>query len=214
MSTTRRATKSRPETIERRKEILKAATDVFGSKGSANGTLGDIADLVGMTHAGILHHFGSKDQLLLAVLTYRDQTDVEHLTEQHIPGGMDMFRHLVRTAFANAERAGIVQTFVVLSGESVTEDHPASDFFRDRYATLRGEAIEAFTEVCADRGVDSERIRHASAAILAVMDGLQVQWLHDPTVVALGEATEFAIEAIVSAVLDPRPSVLAQTKRS
>ncbi|WP_197511363.1 TetR/AcrR family transcriptional regulator [Tessaracoccus coleopterorum] len=85
-STTRRRTGVRPATLERRQAILAAATDVFGSKGYANGTLHDIADQVGMTHAGILHHFGSKDQLLLEVLTYRDQTDVQHLTERHIPG--------------------------------------------------------------------------------------------------------------------------------
>ena len=47
-----------------------------------------------------------------------------------------------------------------------------------------------------------------AAAILAVMDGLQVQWLLDPTAFELGRASEVAIEAIAAAVLDPRPSVL------
>ncbi|AQP48341.1 TetR family transcriptional regulator [Tessaracoccus aquimaris] len=209
MSTQRRRTGTRPETQARRQSILKAATEVFGNKGYANGTLAEIADQVGMTHAGILHHFGSKDHLLLEVLTYRDQTDVEHLTERHIPGGLDLFRHLVRTAFANAKRAGIVQAFVVLSGESVTDEHPARDYFMRRYSTLRAEITEAFEQVCRERGItDAGSIRYASAGILAVMDGLQVQWLLDPRV-ELAEATEFAIEAIVSAVLNPTPSPLA-----
>ena len=52
-------------------------------------------------------------------------------------------------------------------------------------------------------------IAHGSAAILAVMDGLQIQWLLDPTAVDLGRASEFAIEAIVAAVVEPRRSVLA-----
>ncbi len=209
MSTQRRRTGTRPETQARRQSILKAATEVFGNKGYANGTLAEIADQVGMTHAGILHHFGSKDHLLLEVLTYRDQTDVEHLRERHIPGGLDLFRHLVRTAFANAKRAGIVQAFVVLSGESVTEGHPAREYFMRRYSTLRAEITEAFEQVCQERGItDPGPIRYASAAILAVMDGLQVQWLLDPSV-ELAEATEFAIESIVSAVLNPVPSPLA-----
>jgi hypothetical protein len=42
------------------------------------------------------------------------------------------------------------------------------------------------------------------------MDGLQVQWLLDPGAVDLARATEFAIEAIVSAVLSPAPSPLAE----
>lgn len=210
MSGTRKPTRSRPETLAKRREILKAATEVFGSKGYANGTLADIAELVDMTHAGILHHFGSKDALLLEVLTYRDETDVEHLIERHIPGGIELFRHLVRTAFRNAQRAGIVQAFAVLSGESVTDGHPARDYFINRYQTLRAEIAEAFQALCAERGVaaDEDATRRGAAGILAVMDGLQVQWLLQPEAVELGEATMFAIEAIVAAVQDPRPGVL------
>ncbi|WP_433673696.1 TetR/AcrR family transcriptional regulator [Microbacterium gorillae] len=209
MSAMSRAAKPRPETLEKRRDILRAATEVFGAKGFAGGTLSDIADQVGMTHAGILHHFGSKDQLLLDVLTFRDRTDVEHLAEQHIPGGADLFRHLIRTAFTNARRAGIVQSFVVLSGESVTESHPARDYFAGRYSTLRHEITDAFTEMCAERGVaDASVIADAAVAILGVMDGLQVQWLHAPGDVDLGRATAFAINAIVRAVIDEDEPIL------
>lgn len=171
----------------------------------------DIADQVGMTHAGILHHFGSKDQLLLEVLDYRDETDVEDLAERHIPGGVDLFRHLVRTAVKNAQRAGIVQSFVVLSAESVTDDHPAKEFFRERYATLRSEIESAFRVMCEEHRVDApETVDDAAAAILAVMDGLQVQWLLAPDGVDLARATEFAIDAIVREVLAPSPSPLRE----
>jgi hypothetical protein len=40
------------------------------------------------------------------------------------------------------------------------------------------------------------------------MDGLQVQWLLDPSAVDLARASEFAIEAIVAAVVDPQASPL------
>jgi len=210
MADTRHQPRSRPKTIARRLEILDAAVDIFGAKGFAGGTLQDIADQVGMTHAGILHHFGSKDQLLLEVLEHRDQTDVADIEGQHIPDGIELFRHLVATAFANAQRAGIVQAYAVLSAESVTEDHPGRSYFERRYRTLRGEVTDAFRVVCAERGVTSPgAVDHAAASILAVMDGLQVQWLLDPTAVDLAVASQFAIEAIVSAVLDPRPSPLA-----
>ncbi|WP_243073845.1 TetR/AcrR family transcriptional regulator [Microbacterium sp. SS28] len=209
MTAQRRQPRSRPETLARRREILDAAVEIFGSKGFTGGTLQEIADQVGMTHAGILHHFGSKHELLLEVLQHRDDTDVADLEEQHIPDGMPLFRHLVRTAFVNAHRAGIVQTFVVLSAESVTHDHPGREFFEKRYRTLRSEVAHAFAVVCAERGVTApETIAFASASILAVMDGLQVQWLLEPDAVDLARATEFAIEAIVTAVLTPTPSPL------
>ncbi|MFT4280798.1 TetR/AcrR family transcriptional regulator [Microbacterium sp.] len=205
----RRQPRSRPETIARRREILDAAVDIFGAKGFAGGTLQDIADQVGMTHAGILHHFGSKDQLLLEVLVHRDQTDVADLEGQHIPDGMDLFRHLVKTALDNSQRAGIVQAYAVLSAESVTDDHPGRAYFEGRYRTLRAEVDAAFRRVCAERGIEAPAvIDDAAASILAVMDGLQVQWLLEPAAVDLARASEFAIESIVSAVLDPRPSPL------
>jgi hypothetical protein len=123
---------------------------------------------------------------------------------------MPLFRHLVRTAFVNAHRAGIVQAYVVLSAESVTDDHPGRGFFEKRYRTLRSEVAHAFEVVCAERGITApETIANASTSILAVMDGLQVQWLLDPTAVDLARASEFAIEALVSAVLSPTPSPLA-----
>lgn len=202
---TKRQPKSRPATLRKREQILKAAVEIFGSKGFANGTLAEIAEQVDMTHAGVLHHFGSKDHLLLEVLTYRDETDVAGLETKHIPDGPEFFRHLVATAFLNAQRAGLVQAYAVLSSESVTDDHPARDYFVARYRTLRGEAVQAFRVMCADAGVEpSEELDHAAAGVLAVMDGLQIQWLLDPTQVDLGKASEFAIEAIVAAALSPK----------
>ncbi len=215
MVSSRKQPRSRPETVIRRREILDAAIDIFGSKGYAAGTLQDIADQVGMTHAGVLHHFGSKDQLLLEVLERRDQTDVAHLEGQQIPGGLELFRHLVTTAFLNAQRAGIVQAYAVLSAESVTDDHPGREFFERRYSILREDLARAFRVARAEQFVDDEsHIYDAAAAILAVMDGMQVQWLLDPTAVDLGRVTEFAIEAIVGAILRPQPPLLTDPAHS
>lgn len=209
MSSSTSERRPRPQTLARREEILRAAMTTFGAKGYNKGPLTEIAEQVGMTHAGILHHFGSKNALLLEVLQYRDQTDVEALPEHHIPDGADLFRHLVRTAMLNAQRAGIVQAYAVLSAESVTDDHPARPFFEQRYTTLRGEVAHAFRVMCEEAGVTApETVDKAAASILAVMDGLQVQWLLDPTAVELAEASEFAINAIVAQVLTPRDTPL------
>lgn len=198
----------RPATQRKRTEILEAAIDIFGNRGYANGTLADIAEQVHITHAGVLHHFGSKQNLLLEMLAYRDQTDVADLVEQHMPTGAELFLHLVKTAFVNSHRAGIVQVYTVLSAESVTDDHPARAVFESRYSTLRVEVADAFRVLCAQEGVtEPSTIEAASASILAVMDGLQLQWLLHPQEIKLGEASEFAIRAIVNAVLRPGPEL-------
>lgn len=197
---------ARPETRVRRENILKAAVEIFGAKGYTNGTLADIAEQVGMTHAGVLHHFGSKQNLLLEVVNYRDQGDLRELGVDHVPAGAALFCHFVRTMVANELRPGIVQMFTVLVGDCVTDGHPARAYFEERYEGLRRDVAEAFVLLCEQEGVaDTSRIATASAAILAVMDGLQIQWLLDPTAIELAVGSEFAIQAIVNEVVRPGP---------
>lgn len=195
----RPARRSRRATAERRTQILRAAANTFGSKGYANGSLAEVAEQVGITHAGVLHHFGSKEKLLISVLEWRDAEDVRDLEGQRIPGGMELFHHLVRTARANARRRAIVQSYAVLTGESVTEDHPARPWVTQRFSVLRAEIADAVEEVGEGR-VSREAALVAASAIIGVMDGLQLQWLLDESV-DLPEATRFAIEAILGATL-------------
>lgn len=200
--------RTRPATRAKREQILRAAVETFGNKGYTKGTLGDIAEQVGITHAGVLHHFGSKEKLLLEVISYRDHADLENREDHHMPGGPELFVHLVETAFANARRRGIVQVFTVLSGDAVTDGHPVQEYFQNRYQILRTAVIDAFEELCAQEGVtDRSTIAAASAAILAVMDGLQLQWLLAPEAVDLGEASGLAIRAIVNGVIRPGPAL-------
>jgi AcrR family transcriptional regulator len=204
----RRARQPRLATTERRAEILRAAAHTFGSKGYKNGSLAEVAEQVGITHAGVLHHFGSKEQLLVEVLEYRDKEDVRDLEGQHIPGGLGLFQHLVRTARMNVDRPGIVQGYSVLTGESVTENHPARAWVTERFRVLRGEIADAVVAV-GDGKVSRETAECAASAIIGVMDGLQVQWLLDDDV-DLPTSTQFAIEAILAAALlgDDRPHPL------
>ncbi len=212
-TTPARTRRPRKGTAARREEILRAAMRVFGSKGYHQGSLAEVAEQVGITHAGVLHHFGSKNQLLIEVLEFRDVVDVEHLEGKHIPGGLDLFRHLVTTARMNAERPGIVQAYTVLTGESVTDQHPARDWAARRFAGLRGDITSALDTVIAERReaglltpeddveLDPVALDRAASTIIAVMDGLQTQWLLDPEAVDLAGATAFAIEAILSSTL-------------
>lgn len=187
--------------VQRRLDILRAAMGIFGRRGYQRGSLIEIAEVVGITHAGILHHFGSKDELLIEVLHYRDQADFEALDVDHLPEGLELFAHLVRTARLNATRPGIVQSYAVLSAESVTDDHPAQEWFRTRFAGLRRLLTDALHEVC-DPGAmpDEQEIRAAASVIIGLMDGLQIQWLLDQEAVDLAYTTALGINAVLAAL--------------
>src|SRR5438270_12053503 len=56
--------------IESRARIVAAAVDVFGRYGFKGGTLQQVAEAVGMTAGAITKLFGTKEQLLIAVLQH------------------------------------------------------------------------------------------------------------------------------------------------
>ncbi len=196
-----RAQRPRASTAERRQEILRAALAVFGARGYNSGALAEIAAQAGMTHAGVLHHFGSKEALLVAVLGYRDDADLEGLRDDELPYGEEFLRHLIRTSRLNTQRPGVVQAYTVLSAESVTDGHPAQAYFVDRMEGLRkriGDAVRATV----GPEVPEHRVTDAAASLIAVMDGLQVQWLLDPESVDMPRTLAFVIDALLDRLTD------------
>ncbi|MEU2821319.1 TetR/AcrR family transcriptional regulator [Streptomyces bacillaris] len=180
---------ARARSEERRAEILRATLEVIAERGYRGATLGAVAERVGLTQQGLLHYFPTKEALLVAVLEDRDRWDTGGGGRGGGDGAwrLELLGSLVEY---NAMRPGIVQTFSALLGESVTEEHPAREFFTRRYtqvragmaATLRAEYGETLPG-----GLTPER---AAVLLVAVMDGLQYQWLLDPEAVDMPEAFE------------------------
>ena len=172
---------TRARTEERRAAIVRAALDVIAERGYRGTSLAAVAERVGLTQQGLLHHFPTKDALLVAVLRERDQWDALPETRWRV----DLLAALVEY---NAMRPGIIQTFSALLGESVTEGHPARDFFTGRYTDVRTTMAAALRTEYGDRlpsGLTPER---AAPLVVAVMDGLQYQWLLDPEAVDMPAA--------------------------
>lgn len=161
----------------RRAQIIQAATEVIAERGYRGATLAAVAERVGLTQQGLMHHFPTKEALLVAVLEARDQWDMASAVLHGRAWPLEVVADLVEY---NATRPGIVQAFTVLVGDSVTEGHPAQAYFKERYARVRDGGAEALRAEYGDRlpgGLTPER---AATLLAAVMDGLQVQWLLDP----------------------------------
>ncbi|GAB2990803.1 TetR/AcrR family transcriptional regulator [Actinotalea caeni] len=162
-----------------RRRILDAALEVFAQSGYRTGSVREIAARVGMSEAGLLHHFPSKSALLAAVLAHRDALAAERV-DRDTDDGLVALARLVGLARADADRPRVVELYCVISAEATAPDHPAHAFFVDRYARLRARIADSFERVRAAGqlrdGVDPQR---AAAQMMAVWDGLQLQWLLD-----------------------------------
>ena len=63
--------------VARRAEILDVALRLYGASSGERPTLAAIAAEVGLTEAGVLHYFGSMDELFVAILEARDAHAVD-----------------------------------------------------------------------------------------------------------------------------------------
>jgi len=189
---------------ERRREILRAALEAYSEAGVRGVPLKEIATRAGVTEAGLLHHFGSKEALLSEVLHARDAATAEALGDlldrNHV---RDLARH-------NTTTPGLVRLFVDVVAAASSPDHPAHDGWRERYrricalnetgferevaAAARPQAPPADEPApngpapdepapngtCADGRLDDTA--WMSRILVAAMDGLQLQWLLDEVV--------------------------------
>ncbi|MFG2137536.1 TetR/AcrR family transcriptional regulator [Streptomyces sp. NPDC048650] len=171
---------------ERREAILEAAMELISERGYRRTSLAAVAERAGLTQQGLLHHFPTKELLLVAVLEARDRWDLA--SSAAVASGSWRTDALAQLVDYNATRPGVVQTYTVLSADSVTEDHPARSFFESRFRAVREAVASVLRAEFGDAlpgGLTPER---AAPLLVAVMDGLQLQWLLDPEDVDMSAA--------------------------
>lgn len=164
----------------RRQQILDAAFDVFSAQGYGNGSIRDIAELAGVSHGVVLFHFKTKENLLGAVLEMRDERSRKHFSQDNTEPGIAGLRQFLALIQDNVSDPGLVELYTVLSAEATSPTHPVHEYFRTRYQwitqVVRGSLIALATQGLLQPGVDPD---HSSRTLVAVVEGLQLQWLYN-----------------------------------
>lgn len=174
--------------VERRREIVAAAATLFSEVGYARSSMRELARRLGLTQAGVLHHFSDKEELLVEVLNLRDAAVSEHLADLSDDDVPTRSREVARYSAANE---GLTSLYIVLSAEATDPDHPAHDYFAQHYRSMRHEVAGAVSspvpEQTRARTIDPELV---ACLERAVQDGLQLQrrYLPDLDTVAAVDA--------------------------
>ncbi|MQA32232.1 TetR/AcrR family transcriptional regulator [Modestobacter roseus] len=171
---------------QRRRQILDEATRIVGQRGYYGFSVQAVADACGLTVAGLLHHVGSKDGLLVALLEDRDRRDAAAVAGELGAGLDDLadssvaeMRAVLRAVVVrNTTQPEIVRLYSMLRTESLFEGHPAHGYFRDRDARV----LATFTRLV---GGHVPHPGSTARQLLAVMGGLEEQWLRTPDEVDL-----------------------------
>jgi len=158
----------------RRTQLVDAATALIAQIGYHRFSISALAAATSLTRAGVLHHVGSKEQLLLDVLAGRDDRDnaaMRALRDRRPrPGARELLDAVVRRNLAQPE---IVRLYTVLAAEALDPAHPAHDFFARRlHAGMAemGALLDGFDRPAAE----------VAAEVYSFMDGIQLNWLRDP----------------------------------
>ncbi len=163
---------------DRRQRILAVAERLLARNGWRNTSLAQIAREAGVTPAGLLHHFESKEQLLNAVLDARDVDD-----DTHADRSGDLFEQIARVAERFERAPELVGTFTVLLVENIAPDAPLHDRLLERQRA----ATEIVTDIIR-RGQRDGRYRQdfdaaiKAVEILAFVNGMETSWLLDPSI--------------------------------
>ncbi|SQD94363.1 Transcriptional regulator, TetR family [Parafrankia sp. Ea1.12] len=165
--------------VARREQILDAAVELFARYGYRGTGLLELAERIGISHSGILHHFGTKEDLLRAVMVRRDELVDQAATDyagKGIFGAQDLQ--------TPTEPDIVIRLVTVLRAENLDPEDPLHDYFDQRDQQTRGLIADEIRRG-QQRGEIRSDIDAAAKAteIVAVALGIETQWLLNPTLI-------------------------------
>lgn len=167
------------KSTRRRAEIVASATSVFSARGYRGGSLREIAKQLDMSLTAVVHHFPSKSELLVAVLEDADSAHADSFQADSRNEGVAYA--VLQYVRRNVDRPEMLRLLALMAAESSAPDHPAHEWFRRRYDLTIGTLAIAVRRDQEEGRISNVRDPQGIAeSVVALWDGLQLQWLIDP----------------------------------
>lgn len=170
--------------VARRRAMVDAAIELFARQGVRGTGVAAVAERAGATPSALIHHFGSKDGLVQAVLEEADRRALERLSaspdaEPTLDQAFEWFvRDAGHTAAADRDLAALHTT---LTAENLEPGAALHAWFRDRGRALRAHLTSLYGRAMADgsarAGLDPSILAAETAAFI---EGAHLVWLLDP----------------------------------
>ena len=179
----------------RREELLQAATEHVVTVGITQASLRRVAEGVGVSHAALLHHFGTREALLAEIV---DRVLGRAFTAPELheddPGGGGPLRALWHHATSPAGER-YVRLFLAITGHALYDDG-------DLPATVRRSVRERVDLLAAGftaAGADAAAARSLGTLVLATMRGLVLDRLVTGDTARVDEAFEVFVRGLEAA---------------
>jgi AcrR family transcriptional regulator len=181
----------------RRAAILRAARELFSRHGRRGTSIAAIAEKVGITDAGLLYHFPTKNELLLAVLeeTDREQEglmagDSEAADARYISSWSEFGAVL-------EDEPVLMALDVLMSAEHLQTSSRFNQYFTERYQAFRDRIGRSFENGRKERAFNNDFDPKMEAALMiAVLDGLRLQWLLSKGDISMAKAMRYYVQRL------------------
>lgn len=175
--------------LAKREEILQVALEIIARRGYHAATVRQLADAVGLSKTGLLHHFGSKEELFAEIIRRRDTLATEVIDQDRPDQLVDAVVAAIRR---NLDPPGLIQLYVRFSAEATDDDHPAHELFGDRYRRLHEFGTDAMRSLRDDGRIPATADPATFADLMsALIDGLQLRSLFSPELDVAGHLEHF-----------------------
>jgi AcrR family transcriptional regulator len=178
---------------KRRSQLIEAACQCIIEKGYHKLTLQDITDRLGLSKGSLYYHFETKEDLLLTVLDHLIHS-WDEVIEKKLKGAEraeEKLSILLEAGFEIGRDGVSYQILVNFWGET---DH--NQTFRetnaDFYARYRQQIITIIEEGIQEGVFRRVDLSMAASMILALVDGLCLQWIFDPRAFRIEKAWKAA----------------------
>ena len=196
---------------DKRARILNEAVVLFGEHGYAGTSLADIANAADISKAGLLHHFSSKDELFCKVLERRDREDalsilvespagegdtveapvdtIGNLDTLDVAGAPDLdgnpwalLERYIELLERNVAHRDLTAIYTATAVSVLDAEHPAHRWMAN-HLNSAVERFESSFEAGKTAGLVDPKMpsRLVARSLVALIDGLQLQWLCSTT---------------------------------
>jgi AcrR family transcriptional regulator len=158
--------------LARREEIIEIASQMFRRTGYDGTSMREIASECGISQTGLLHHFPTKQALLLALASKRDDLVQEAFHEEPPIHWADEAQ---RIAELNMQNLDYMHLWQRLGVEAIDPANPAHSYFASRYQGVQ-ESFVTWMAATAPGATEVEK-RIRAQLLIALWDGLNFQQL-------------------------------------
>jgi len=199
--------RTKEDALLTREEILTAALQAFSQQGYSATRLEDIAHTAGVTRGAIYHHFGSKEELYIALVTEKSSGINELAAEIIGQGGtpLETLRRFLVSIFKYAEQDEEYRALLELTVSKVEISEGLESITRD---TIKGRRqLAAYFQELLSQGIQAGEIRSdlpvetAAFALISFMNGVGLIWIQDPQAFSLQRDAEELVDVFLKGIV-------------